>query len=64
MARETPNPQSSKGLRLVNPSVAAHLPHDTCQRDENLAQIVDAWPRLPDAIKAGIMAMVKAALGK
>jgi hypothetical protein len=26
-----------------------------------LAAVVDAWPELPEAIKAGILAMVKAA---
>jgi hypothetical protein len=29
--------------------------------DPALAAVVDAWPKLPDAIKAGILAMVKAA---
>jgi hypothetical protein len=29
-----------------------------------LAAIVAAWPELPEAIKAGILAMVKAALPK
>jgi hypothetical protein len=28
--------------------------------DTELAQIVAAWPHLPDAIKTGILAMVKA----
>jgi len=28
-----------------------------------LAAVVDAWPELPEAIKAGILAMVKAASG-
>ncbi len=37
--------------------------HDTCQTDPDLARIVDAWPGLPDAIKAGILAMVNAASG-
>ena len=27
----------------------------------DLAAVVDAWPRLPNALKAGIVAMVKAA---
>jgi hypothetical protein len=36
------------------------LIHDTCQTDPNLAAIVDAWPALPEVIKAGILAMVKA----
>jgi hypothetical protein len=29
--------------------------------DPHLDAVVTAWPELPDAIKAGIMAMVKAA---
>ena len=28
-----------------------------------MAAVVDAWPELPEAIKAGILAMVKAASG-
>jgi hypothetical protein len=35
------------------------LPTDTCQADPDLAAVVDAWPELPEAIKAGILAMVK-----
>lgn len=31
--------------------------------DPDLAAVVDAWPKLPEAIKAGILAMVKAAGG-
>jgi hypothetical protein len=45
------------------------LPNDTCQTppisaplaDPDLAAVVDAWPALPEAIKAGILAMVKVA---
>ena len=29
--------------------------------DPDLAAVLDAWPELPEAIKAGIMAMVRAA---
>jgi hypothetical protein len=29
--------------------------------DAELAAVIEAWPSLPDAIKAGILAMVKAA---
>jgi hypothetical protein len=46
-------PQSSAGS-------AGHLPNDSCKTDPDLAVLVDAWPRLPEAIKAGISAMVRA----
>ena len=57
--RAKPNP--GKSLRLARESVAHHLPTDTCQNDPDLAAVVTAWPGLPEAIKAGIVAMVKAA---
>jgi hypothetical protein len=31
--------------------------------DPDLAAVVAAWPKLPEAIRAGILAMVKAASG-
>jgi hypothetical protein len=37
------------------------LRHDTCQTDPDLAAVVAAWDRLPEAVRAGIVAMVKAA---
>jgi hypothetical protein len=40
------------------------LPTDTCQTDPDLSAIIDAWPALPEAVKAGIVAMVKAAAGR
>jgi len=35
--------------------------HDTCQTDPDLAAVNEAWYQLPPAIRAGIVAMVKAA---
>jgi hypothetical protein len=32
--------------------------------DADLARVVNAWHTLPDAVKAGIVAMVKAAAGR
>ncbi|MBT6158040.1 MAG: hypothetical protein HOK71_09835 [Planctomycetaceae bacterium] len=29
--------------------------------DVDLAAVVDAWPKLPEAIRAGILAMIRAA---
>jgi hypothetical protein len=55
--------QQAKRLRLSTPPVADHLPTDTCKNDPDLAVVVAAWPELPEAIKAGILAMVKAAAG-
>jgi len=37
------------------------LPNDTCKTDPDPAAVIDAWDRLPEAIRAGIVAMVKAA---
>ncbi len=47
---EVKNPLSSSLSSISNDTI--------CPND--LAEIVATWPRLPDAIKAGIIAMVKA----
>jgi hypothetical protein len=49
-------------LRQAPSSIAEHLPNDTCKTDPDLAAVIDAWPELPEAIKAGILAMIKAAV--
>jgi len=51
-------------LRQGPSQVAEHLPNDTCKTDPDLAAVVDAWHELPEAIKAGIVAMVKNARSK
>jgi hypothetical protein len=45
-------------------SLAHRLPTDTCPADPDLAAVVAAWPGLPEAIRAGIVAMVNAAAGR
>lgn len=35
----------------------------TGQFDQVLQQVIDTWPDLPEAIQAGILAMIKAASG-
>jgi hypothetical protein len=49
-----------KRLRKSTPSVAAHWQR-AAQTDPDLAAVIDAWDRLPEAVRAGIVAMVKAA---
>ena len=33
-------------------------------KDPDLALVIDAWPELPEAVRAGIMAMVRAVEGR
>jgi hypothetical protein len=51
-------------LRIALVPVPHPFPTDTCQIDPNPATLVDAWPNLAEAMRAGILAMVKAASGK
>ena len=60
------NPSSQ--LRKLPPSLAAqgkraarNSPPLDAPTDLDLAAVVEAWPELPEALKVGIMAMVKAA---
>ena len=67
-ATKPPKPLPSNGLRIsVEPSIPApahHLPTDNRPTDPELAAVVAAWDQLPEAVRAGIVAMVKAAAGK
>jgi hypothetical protein len=53
-------PTSANGLRLSPKTIGAHLAHDTRKTDPDFAVVMNAWPDLPEAIKAAIMALVKA----
>jgi len=61
-------PAAKPGSALVSSYIsdpASHyLPTDTCKTDPDLAALVDAWPALPEAVRAGIVAMVKATVAK
>ena len=57
----SPKGSLPNGLRQTDPTLAHHLPADTCKTDPDLAAVVDAWPELPEAIRDGILVMVKAA---
>jgi hypothetical protein len=49
-------------LSQTTPSVAHHLPTDTRKTDPDLVAVIAAWPDLPEALKAGIVAMVRASV--
>jgi hypothetical protein len=55
------NHKCHKELRIATPLVSHPIPTDTCQNDADLAAVIDAWDRLPEALRTGIVAMVKAA---
>ncbi len=40
-------------------STPSHNPSSRQQNDPDLALVIDAWPSLADAVKAGILAMVR-----
>ena len=46
---------------MLTPAVSHYIPIDTCKSDPGLAKVVEARDRLPEVIRAGIVAMVKAA---
>ena len=56
--------KSVNGLRIVPVPVPHSFPTDTCQNDPDFVVVKDAWPNQPEAFRAGILAMVKAASGK
>jgi len=63
----TSSRQDTTDSASIRPLTATQNATHPCQsavtNDPALAAVVDAWPELPEALKAGIVAMVKAALG-
>ena len=53
-----------KSLRISTPPVSHPIPTDTCKTSPDLAIVVENWDRLPEAVRAGIVAMVRAASGR
>jgi hypothetical protein len=53
-------PQKTKGKASHKRSLAHRQPSDI-HLPSDLQSIIDAWPELPEAIRAGIVAMVAAA---
>lgn len=66
---EPVNVTARKNSKLQNQAVSGGAESgadsdDFAQIDPDLAMLLDAWPTLPEPVKAGILAMVKAAKGK
>ena len=58
------DPTSYRSLRqspIQNEAESEAVWPNSSPIDADLAAVVDAWPKLPEAIKAGILAMVRAA---
>ncbi len=59
------SPKPAKRLRQSRPHRGSPIDppviHDTCQTDPDLVLVQAAWDRLPAAVKAGLVAMVRAA---
>ncbi len=55
-----PNDRSENDLRKPSSDLSHHFLTDTCQTYSNLAAVIDAWEQLPGAIRAGILAIVRA----
>ncbi len=52
------------GLRHIDDRLSLPQPYGSPNLPPRLAEIVAAWPELPEAIRAGILAMVKDAVAK
>jgi len=50
-------------LRHIDDRLSLPQSYGAPELTPDLAAVVAAWPELPEALKAGIVAMVKAALG-
>ena len=64
----SPNFQTANAPTLTIPTVTEKTKYGTKSTGETafspeLQAVVNAWPELPEALKAGIMAMVKASAG-
>jgi hypothetical protein len=61
VAQQDANPSPAEGSHLINDRKSLPVPYGPAELPPDLAAVVASWPTLPEAIKAGIMAMVKAA---
>jgi len=55
--------EPGRHLRLSAKSLAPRVPHDMRRTPRDLAEVVDAWDRLPESVRAGVVALVRACKG-
>jgi hypothetical protein len=55
------NASKDKDLCQETKAVSHHFPTEGTHSDDGLAAVIEAWDRLPDAIREGIVAIVQAA---
>jgi len=60
VARDGQGSKPDKDLRQQAPALTRHL-HGKAALDSDLARILDAWPDLPEPIRAAMLAMVASA---
>jgi hypothetical protein len=56
-----PETRGKRGASEGTGADAGAVETKTAHDDPDLQAIIDAWPALPEAIKAGILAMIRAA---
>ena len=61
---ETPKTSEKQGFPSEAQQLAQQLAQQTILIDPDLRAIIDRWPELPGAVRAGILAMVGTADGK
>jgi hypothetical protein len=53
-----------KGSVRMNDTPSLSLPYGSSEEISDMAEVIDAWPTLPEPIQAGILAMIRSASGK
>jgi len=61
---DIPNPLNNKAVTAKPDESEASCEAFLCGYRPDLAEVVEAWDKLPDAIRTGIMAMVLASGGE
>ena len=65
MGFELPQENTEKtGVADESGAESGALDAENGPKDPDLGAIIDAWPRLPDAIKTGILAIIQGAEGQ